>query len=133
MRHACSLDDLRVGRVYRLVRDGGDHETTAVFGGYDHSTVVLQSMRNSAIWRTGDSFTYHPYGLIPGSQKPHHVVNYWSDGEWVGWDHADRWFSSLRPRSWIELVESTDVLAANGDPLAAADRRRDDLLRKIFS
>lgn len=132
MRRACSLDDLQAGCTYRLVRDSGNHETTAVFGGYDHS-IVPQSMRNSTVRQAGDSFTYHPYGLILGGQKPHHVVNYWDDGKWIGWDHADRWFSPLRPRSWIELVESADTLVTNGDPLATADKRRDDLLRKIFS
>jgi len=141
MRYACSLDSLQVGRVYRLIRDGGRYEIPTIFGGYDvlvghGSGYVRRSMRSSTIWWPGKSFTYNSYGYSPDARRPHHVVNYWNNGEWSGWDHADRWFSPCRPRSWIawiELVESTETPVADVDPLAVADRRRDDLLRKMFS
>ena len=134
MRHACSLDDLQVGRVYRLISDGGQYERLAVFGGLS-SQIVLSMRSSTTIWWPGSSFTYNACGYSPDviGRRPHHVVNYWNDGEWSGWDHADRWFSPLRPRSWIELIESTNTPATDVDPLAEANRRRDNLLRKMFS
>ena len=130
----CLPDSLRTGHTYRLVWGHGNCERMVVFGGYLYHPVP-RSLAQSRLWWTGESLTYHEDGSMPGCvRKPCAIVNYWKNGEWTGWDKADRWFSPLYPASWIELAEPASVNPVAGeDPLAAADKRRDDLLREVFS